>query len=445
MNPLGSPIMNRSTTLAFSILTFLLLGSCSVEAQETIVEKAEKKPSASSETLIWSQWRGPNRDGMVAKGSADWPQSLDDSNFTQVWRKELAPSYSGPILSKKLVFTTETRDRASEWVTAYDRKTGKMQWETSWNGAMQVPFFAKANGDWIRSTPSYDGKNIYVAGMRDVLVCLNAANGEEQWRVDFVEKFGTKIPDFGFVCSPLTSKEHVYVQAGASFFKLNKSNGEVVWRSLDDGGGMMGSAFSSPVIAELAGKRQLVVQSRSALAGIDDQSGEVLWSKKIKAFRGMNILTPTVVDDTVFTSAYGGSAQLFNINKAGDQFAIEENWNNRVTAYMSSPIVIDGHLYLHMRNQRFTCIDLKTGESKWTTKPFGKYWSMVANGDRILALDERGDLMLIKANTEKFELLATRKISNSPSWAHIAVAGEDIYIRELNSLVAYCWSSEQAK
>ena len=106
---------------------------------------------------------------------------------------------------------------------------------------------------------------------------------------------------------------------------------------------------------------------------------------------------------------------------------------------MSSPVVIGGHIYLHLQNQRFTCIELATGKSCWTTTPFGKYWSLVANGDRILALDERGELLLIRANPEKFEQLDLRKISDDPTWAHLAVCGDEIFIRELNAMAAYRW------
>ncbi len=79
------------------------------------------------------------------------------------------------------------------------------------------------------------------------------------------------------------------------------------------------------------------------------------------------------------------------------------------SGYMSTPVVIDGHAYLHLQNQRFTCINLKTGERTWTSQAFGKYWSLVAQGDRMLALDQRGVLRLIKANPKKFDLLGEIK------------------------------------
>ena len=66
--------------------------------------------------------------------------------------------------------------------------------------------------------------------------------------------------------------DHVYVQAGASFLKLSKRTGETVWRTLVDQGGTFGSAFSSPVFATIKGKRQLLVQTRANLAGVDEHA-----------------------------------------------------------------------------------------------------------------------------------------------------------------------------
>ncbi len=393
-----------------------------------------------SETLShdWPQWRGPSRDGYVPK-STKWPDRLVGEALQQTWRVPLEPSYSGPIVSGELVFVTETQKKEREVVRALDRKSGEQKWERSWEGAMSVPFFAKANGDWIRATPAYDGESLYVAGMRDLLVCLYAQSGEVRWQVDFTKTLKSPLPAFGFVSSPLVDGDHLFVQAGASCIKLKKSTGEIVWRALQDSGGMFGSAFSSPFLTSIAGRKQLLVQTREKLAGLDPETGKVLWSKDIPAFRGMNILTPTVSGDSIFTSAYGGKSFLFTLQSQGDTVQLQETWVNKVTGYMSSPVIIDGHVYVHLRNQRFTCIDLRSGETRWTTTPYGKYWSLVTNGEKILALDERGELFLIRANPEKFELLDSRKISEDPTWAHLAVCKDEVFIRELNAMSVYRW------
>ena len=397
---------------------------------------------ASELAATWPQWRGPSRDGQ-APLTPVWPDRVDEATLTQHWRVELGPSYSGPIVATDRVFVTETRGKKTEVVQALSRADGKVLWSVEWPGSMSVPFFAGANGDWIRATPAFDGESLFVAGMRDVLVCLDAANVKERWRVDFVACFKTALPTFGCVSSPLVDGEFVYVQAGASFIKLNKRTGETVWRSLEDGGGMNGNAFSSPFKATIAGQTQFLVQTRERLAGVDEATGKELWSRKIEAFRGMNILTPVVFGDAIFTSSYGGKAWLFDLVKSGDstdkKMSLTERWQNKTQGYMSTPVVIDGHIYAHLKNQRFACIELATGKEQWVTTPFGNYWSLVAQGRKILALDERGDLLLINANPEKFELLSQRHVSDSPTWAHLAVCGDEVFVRDLKGLTVYRW------
>jgi outer membrane protein assembly factor BamB len=395
-------------------------------------------PSQAAElTGTWSQWHGPNRDCGV--GGPAWPTSLGRDHLQLLWHVDLGPGYPGPIVAADRVFVAETNDRKTEIVRALDRQTGRELWKAEWPGAMTVPFMAKRNGDWIRSTPAYDGESIYVAGMRDVLVCLKVQSGKERWRVDFVEQIKTPLPDFGFVCSPLVIGDHVYVQAGAGLCKLDKHTGKILWRVLTDAGGMFGSAFSSPILAKLCGKQQLVVQTRMKLAGVEPDSGKVLWSEPIPAMLGMNIVTPTVLGDRIFTSSYGGGSRLLEIKVRGQDFQVLTVWQTPLQGYMSTPVLIDSHAYLHLRSQRFTCLDLATGKQKWTTSPYGQYWSLVAQKDRILALDQRGELLLIHATPEKFDLLDSRKVSDQETWGHLAVCGDEVFIRELNGISAYRW------
>lgn len=394
---------------------------------------------AAERSSIWPQWRGPTRDSLLA-GSEAWPEKLDADNVKPLWRVELGPSYSGPIVSDRLVFVTETKDSKREIVRALDRATGQQQWEREWLGALRVPFFARENGDWIRSTPALDGDALYVGGMRDVLVCLDAASGDERWRLDFVQEFKTPVPAFGFVCSPLVVGDALYVQAGASLAKVDKQTGKVLWRTLEDGGGMWGSAFSSPIRTTLHGVEQIIVQTREQLAGVSPQDGKVLWSQKVPAFRGMNILTPTVWKDAIFTSSYGGKSSLFQIQHEGDAWSVEEKWTNKTQGYMSSPVVYQDHAYLHLKNQRVTCIALESGEERWTTKPYGKYWSVVARGDRMLALDQRGELFYVRLTPEKFDLLGTHKVSEEETWAHLALCDDQLFIRELKAMSTYAWA-----
>jgi len=388
----------------------------------------------------WDQWRGPHRDGRIS--GAKWPAGLDEARLKKRWQLPLGPSYSGPVMNAERVFITETVDKKREQVTALRRSDGSVVWKRDWEGAMSVPFFARSNGDWIRATPALDGDTLYVAGMRDVLVALNITDGSERWRLDFVKRFGADLPTFGFVSSPLIDGDSVYVQAGGGVARLRKTDGQVVWHGARDGGGMMGSAFGSPVILTLAGKRQLVVQARTRLFGVALEDGAELWSIPVESFRGMNILTPTFAGkDRLFTAAYGGKTLGIDIRSENGAFRAVPAWEFKAQGYMTSPIIHEGHAYLQLRSQRALCIELATGAEKWTTsESFGKYWSMVSQGDRVLALDERGELILFKATPEKFDVLSRRKVAESDAWAHLAVDGSELYIRELKALSVWDWS-----
>ncbi|MFT4542917.1 MAG: outer membrane protein assembly factor BamB [Planctomycetota bacterium] len=406
-----------------------------------VVQEADTIGIQKADTAgIWTQWRGPSRDGHVL-GEA-WPSDLSPANLVELWRVgELGPSYSGPVADAERVYTTETVDKKFEVVSAFSRATGEKLWQRTWEGAMKVPFFAARNGSWIRSTPALDGDALYVAGIRDVLSCLDAETGAIRWTVDFAERFETKLPPFGCASSPLVIGDHLVIQAGSSLVKLDKRTGETLWRAMVDSGDIMsGGAFSSPVVANLNDRQQLIVQTRSDLAGVGLDDGKVLWTTPVKAFRGMNILTPTVVGNGVFTSTYGGRAQMFSVTEGEDGPQVERTWNAGVQGYMTSPVVVDGHAYLFLRSNRFACIDLAKGEECWTSPPTGdEYWSLVVQGDRILALSNTGILRLIQANPKGYQVLSEREVADSETWAHVAPAGNQVFIRSKDSLIALGW------
>ena len=156
----------------------------------------------------------------------------------------------------------------------------------------------------------------------------------------------------------------------------------------------------------------------------------------------MNIFTPVVVGDTIFVSTYQNKSWLYKISKNDSGFAINEVWENKLQGYMSTPVIINGFAYMHLQNQRFTCVDLSNGETKWTSpKTFGKYWSLIAYKNRILALDQKGILYLIEADPKEFKVLDTREITENESWAHLAISGDQIFIRDLKTLSVFQWKN----
>lgn len=424
------------TLLLASVLSLLWLsvpGLTVPPASASGAKIAADQPADASSS--WNQWRGEHRDG--TSPGEPWPSDL--ARLALAWEVELGKGYSGPVVSANRVFIAETVDSETEGARAFDRDSGEEVWRTTWAGTGKVPFFAARNGDWIRSTPAFDGEALYIGGMQEVLHKIDARTGEIQWSVDFPERFGTAVPDFGFSSSPLLAGGALYVQAANSIVKVDLQTGETIWRALTNDGDIMRSgAFSSPVYASVAGREQLLVQTREVLYGLAPETGESLWSQPVPSFRGMNILTPSVLGDRIFTSTHRNKSFLYEVRKDEAQgFVVDEVWTHKAQGYMSSPVVLDQRIYLHLGNSRLTVIDAGTGEDLFTSKPFGDYWSMVRRGNQLLALDSGGELLLLDLEAPEPRVLSRREVSSQSTWGHLAVAGDLVLVRELEGLKVF--------
>ena len=387
-----------------------------------------------SEDASWNQWRGPSRDGF-------WPGMLpeDLSRLELAWEKRLGPSYSGPVTDGKTIFTSETVDKTFERITALDLATGEVRWTRQWEGAITVPGYAMANGSWIKSTPVLAEGSLVILGMRDEVVCLEPDTGGIRWKADPAERFNARRPPFGGVCSPLIDGGSVYVMAGGATVKLSLADGSTLWKTLDDEGDE-DDALGCPVIETITGTRQLVVPTRTRLCGVDLVDGSLLWSVRIEAYRNMNILTPTVIGDRIYTAARGGRSQCFEISKRGDDYVATESWNQNTQAYMSSPVTDGETIFVHNSNERLTALDADDGKVLWTGKPLGKYLSFVRNDRVLLALNSEGELMSVEPSRDSLNIWAKRKVADD-SWAHLGVFDGGILVRDLNALKVYRYDS----
>lgn len=388
----------------------------------------------------WTQWRGPNRDGQFH--GAAWPDDLSTETLKQVWRVELPPSFGGPLVAGDRVFVVDSEDEKYEVARALDRETGKPLWGARWEASIEVPAIGRGQGNWIKATPAYDGETLYVTGMEDVLVALDGETGEVRWRVDFKEHYGTEQPEYGNPSSPLVYKDWVYVMAAGRLNRVKKSTGEVDWNGFDTGNAAELTPFSSPIIATLAGREQLVMLMPKALAAIDPDTCETLWEIPVETSIGAAYPTPVIYKDGVFLSLYGRGTTMFGVTRDEEgTFSVAPRWQNKAKGYMSTPVVVDGHAYVQLTNRRVVCINLDTGEDAWgTSERFGIYWGMTANSDRILALDGDGLLRLIRADKESLEVLDMRQMSEVKAWAPMAFSGDEVYIQDIEGLTKYVWN-----
>ncbi|MGH9660154.1 MAG: PQQ-binding-like beta-propeller repeat protein, partial [Bryobacteraceae bacterium] len=153
--------------------------------------------------------------------------------------------------------------------------------------------------------------------------------------------------------------------AGKSVVAYHKLTGEPVWKALDDK-----QAYTSPILATLAGRRQIVVVSGLRVMGLAVEDGKLLWEHPWRTEYDINSAQPIVAGDRrVFISAgYGHGAALLEI---GDGFKVREVWsNNRMKNKFTSSVLYEGHIY-GLDEAILACINAQTGELKWKGGRYG--------------------------------------------------------------------------
>ncbi len=131
---------------------------------------------------------------------------------------------------------------------------------------------------------------------------------------------------------------------------------------------------------------------------------------------------------------------MFEGSSAADSFDVKKKWALKLQGYMTSPVILDGMGIELNRDQRLVAVDLADGTKLWEIKDkFGKYWSLATDGTKVLALDQKGELLLFQPTRGDWNLIDRVKVSKEETWAHLALVDGMIYIRTLKGLTAWAW------
>jgi outer membrane protein assembly factor BamB len=394
-------------------------------------EGADKsKPrSAPAVPAYWTEFRGPNRDGIYAERPLleAWPAG----GLKPLWRQPAGGGYASFAVAGGVAFTIEQR-RASEVVAAYDLLTGREMWTDSWPANFQESM----GGDGPRSTPTWHEGRLYALGAEGEFRCLEAATGKVLWRTNILQDAGAANLMWGMAASPLIVDEKVIVLPGgpnASAVAYHKLTGKPVWKSQSDK-----QAYTSPMVVTLAGQRQLLVVSASRVMGLTVEDGKLLWEFPWTTEYDINASQPILLDgDHFFISAgYGHGAALVKVTRDGEKFRAEPVWKNiEMKNRFSSAVLRDGAIY-GFDEGIFACIDAKTGQRRWKGGRYG-YGQVLLSGDRLIVLTEQGYLALVRATPERFEELARFSAIEGKTWNVPAISDGILLVRNAREMAAF--------
>jgi outer membrane protein assembly factor BamB len=382
----------------------------------------------------WPQWRGPNRAG-VAVGT-ELPDALPES-FKPVWDLDVGAGHAAPVVvGERLVVMV--RQAEQEVVLCLNALTGKELWRDAYDAPYKPQSVAAKHGKGPFATPTIQDGRVYTCGISNILSAYDLATGKRIWRQHYTEGYKRPQPIWGTSNSPLIEGNVCIVgigtEQGGGLVGLNLESGAIVWKLDIDGPG-----YASPVVAEIAGERQVITLMEKNLVGLAPKSGAALWQVPFRAPYDQNVLTANVVNDVVFISGTQMPAIALRLQRTQTQWHAEELWSNKAAPmYMSSPVVYGKHLFgLSQRKKgSFICVALENGKITWSSSGRrGDYASIVRAGAKLLILTNGGELVLLAADPSAYRELGRVRVTDRPVWAHLTVAGGKLYVKDKTRLL----------
>lgn len=393
--------------------------------------------STAQNTGEWPCFHGTDRTNRSTETGLlkQWPEKGPELLFTI---SGLGEGYSTVSIGGGLIYTAGKYDNQT-YVFAFDLN-GEPVWKKPNGQAWSTTLSWATSYTGSRSTPTYNNGVVYHLSEGGRLTAFESKTGKEIWSREITKDFEAQIAEYGFSESVLIDGNNLFVRPGGKKgyqVCLNKNTGETVWVNTEIPGT---EGYTSTVIKEYGGFRQIIGASSNCYFGIDIKTGKLLWKVDFENQRSLNLTDAISHNEYVFlTSGYGKGSTLVKLKKSGNGIATETVWQSELMDNHHGGVILhNGYLYGSGSNARgWFCLDFLTGKEMW--KRDGKGSVTYAEG-MIYLLDERGTMSLVKASPDKFEMSGVFKVpkgGESMYWAHPVVCGGRLYIRHADKVFVY--------
>ena len=200
-----------------------------------------------------------------------------------------------------------------------------------------------------------------------------------------------------------------------------------------------GAHYSSPLVAEIGGVRQIVQFARESVFGVSIKDGKFLWKYNKPANGTANCCQPIVDQDHVFASSnYGTGGGLAKITVSGDKFSADEVYFEKKMDCHHGGIVKIGPWMYSNGGGPLICMDFLTGKIQWQNRSVGK-GSLIAADGMLYVFSEHHEVALVDISPGEYTERGRFKIPSHgrSSWAHPIIADGRLFLRDQESLTAY--------
>jgi len=412
----------------------------------------------------WPQYRGPNHDGVSTdRINRQWSGSVTNP----LWLVSLTNGVCSLTVSGGRAFTQAFQTNNGlemEICLALNSTNGTPLWQTTVE-TMPDHNFGEPDlypnvgvgftDDGPRTTPTADGGSVYVLSSYLKLLRLNATNGAVVWSNDLRIAYGGDVIPWQNAASPLIENGLIYVNAHCAtntLLALRTSDGALAWRSQNEG-----MTHSTPVLATIHGVRQVIFATQSGLVSLNPQTGSLLWRFNYPFTYDLSLAaSPAVLEDMVFiTGYYSMGAAVMRVIPTNGTFVTTQLWSNAsLQSHWSTPVCYQGCLFGQFTpdsaDAQLRCINLTNGTLNWAVNGFGR-GSVLLVDDHLLAITERGQLVLARPNTNaytevaRFQAIPNYNSGRNKCWNALAVSDGKVYIRSTAYATAFDFSVPNLK
>ncbi|HAH24209.1 MAG TPA: hypothetical protein DCL77_10725 [Prolixibacteraceae bacterium] len=371
-------------------------------------------------------FRGAQGNGVAAQKNTptDWNAAADKN---VIWKVKVPKAgFSSPIIWGTQLFVTGA-DAQARVVYCYDKNTGKLLWEASADNIEGSPAkMPKVTGDTGLAAPTMatDGRAVFAIFATGDVIALDMS-GKRLW----ARNLGVPDNHYGHGSSLIVYKDKLLIQydtnKSGKLIALSTQTGATAWETVRSSK----ISWSSPILVNTGSRTELILTTNPNVNGYDPQTGKELWN--IACLSGEVGPSAGYADGMVF--AANEYAKLVGIKIGGTP---EIAWEaDEFLPEVSSPLAVNGLLYVATTYGVFACYDAKTGTKNWSQEyGDGFYSSPIYADGKVYITDIAGKTHIVKA-TKDYQLIGIPELGEKAVCSPVFQDGR-VYLRGINQL--YC-------
>ena len=403
--------------------------------------------------IDWPQWRGPLANGVAPL--ANPPLHWSETNNVR-WKAALpGKGHSSPIVSGDFVYVLSAAPVGEAQKPVYDDAPGahdgvpvthrhqfvasalrRLDGRVMWTRVLREEWpheGGHVTGSLASNSPVTDGERLYAFFGSRGLFCLKL-NGDILWQKDLGRMH--TLHAHGEGSSPALYGNTLVVcwdQEGDSFlYAFDKLTGAPLWKVRRD----EKTSWSTPLIVEVEGRPQVIVSATKRVRGYDLASGTLIW--ECAGLTDNVVSSPVYYRGLVISGNSYYSQAMLAIRVAGAKGDVTESshvaWKlNRLSPYVSSPLLYDDTLYVLRHNQNvLSRFDPLTGRLRGEPLRLEGirdfiFSSPVGAANRIYVTGRDGTTVVLRHDREN-ATLAVNHLEDSFS-ASAALVDSELYLR----------------